>query len=176
MWKGAKTGLERGKKWFGTGAKTSFKRHKKRNLAKFYNLERRGTTVLCRSTSFHRFFSLFQPFFHPFLTLFAKNGKKGRQKMEERERKERVPFQFLSSSRFFPFLSRNISTLRPAATSYSTAFTQELVAPSTLMATISSQSDGEYHINCLYRSIWVSHTWTLGCPFPEYLGGVSILT
>ena len=29
--------------------------------------------------------------------------------MEERERKERVPFQFLSRSRFFPFLSTHIS-------------------------------------------------------------------
>ena len=30
--------------------------------------------------------------------------------MEERERKERVPFQFLSRSRFFPFLSTHISS------------------------------------------------------------------
>ena len=30
--------------------------------------------------------------------------------MEERERKERVPFQFLSRSLFFPFLSTHISS------------------------------------------------------------------
>ena len=31
--------------------------------------------------------------------------------MEERERKERVPFPFLSRSRFFPFLAWHISTV-----------------------------------------------------------------
>ena len=33
--------------------------------------------------------------------------------MEERERKERVPFQVLSRSRFFPFLSTHISNVSP---------------------------------------------------------------
>ena len=85
VWKGAKNE-------FGAGAKIGFKRHKDRNLARFDNLEWRGTAVLLRSTSFQPFFSLFQPFFHPFLTIFAKNGKKGRQKREERERKEKRSF------------------------------------------------------------------------------------
>ena len=57
--------------------------------------------------------SPFQPFFHPFLTIFAKNGKKVRQKIEERERKEKRSFQSLSRSHFFPFLSRNISSANP---------------------------------------------------------------
>ena len=113
MWKGAKTGLERGKKTGWNGGKNWVLNGKKRNLAKFYNLERRGTAVLRRSTSFHRFFRRSQPFFHPFLTIFAKNGKKRVvKKMEERERKERVPFQFLSRSHFFPFLSTHISSVK----------------------------------------------------------------
>ena len=98
MWKGAKMGLERGKKRVGTGKKTGFKRYKKLNLAKFNNLERRGTAVLRRSTFFHRFFLPFQPFFHPFLTIFAKNGKKRSSKIggtgKERTRSFPVSFPF----------------------------------------------------------------------------------
>ena len=42
--------------------------------------------------------------------LLAGNGKKtGAQKMEERERKECVPFPFLFHSCFFPFLAWHIS-------------------------------------------------------------------
>ena len=43
--------------------------------------------------------------------ILARNGKKnGCPKMEERERKERVPFPFLSCSHFFPFLAWHISS------------------------------------------------------------------
>ena len=114
--KGVKTGLERGKKGVGMGAKTGFKRYKKRNLAKFENLERRRTAALCCSTSFQPFFGLssrflavpplFSPVFHDF---GQKREKNGCPKMEERERKERVPFPFLSRSHFFPFLAWHIS-------------------------------------------------------------------
>ena len=49
-------GKKRGKKRVGTGSETGFKLRKKWNLAKFSNLERRGTAVLRRSTSFLPFF------------------------------------------------------------------------------------------------------------------------
>ena len=74
-----------------------------------------GTAWNGLSSPFHifpAFFSPFQSFFHPFLTIFTKNGKKGRQKMEERERKGKRSFQFLSYSHFFPFLSRHIFSAR----------------------------------------------------------------
>ena len=70
--------------------------------------------------------------FHPFFTIFAKNGKKGRQKMEERERKESVLSSFFPVPVFslsFPgtslvggihlvfvlnaFLTRRFTTLHP---------------------------------------------------------------
>ena len=45
--------------------------------------------------------------------ILARNGKKnGCPKMEERERKERVPFPFLSRSHFLPFLAWHISSAR----------------------------------------------------------------
>ena len=61
-----KNGKKRGKKRVGTGSETGFKRQKKRNLAKFYNLERRGTAVLGRSTSFLPFFVRSASFFTRF--------------------------------------------------------------------------------------------------------------
>ena len=94
-------GLERGKNGVGTRAKTGFKWHKKRNLARFENLERRGTAVLQRSI-FSSLFLPFTPFFDMFLTIFAEKGEKGHQKKEEWERKKAlllVSFPFL----FFPF-------------------------------------------------------------------------
>ena len=42
--------------------------------------------------------------------IWAKNGKKVCQKMEERERKEKRSFSFLSHSCFLPFLSKHISS------------------------------------------------------------------
>ena len=102
MWKGAETGLERGKNGVGTGAKTDFKRHKKTNLARFDNLEQRRTVVPCCSTSFEPFLP-FHPFFHPFLTIFAKNGKKvvrewrnGKEKKSVLSSLFPVPIFFLS--------------------------------------------------------------------------------
>ena len=108
--KGSRTGLERGKNGVGTGAKPSFKRHKKWNLARFENLERRGRGFFA-VPHLSSFFSPLHPFFHPFLTIFAKNGKKGCQNMEERERKEKRSFQFLSHSQFsLYFLGTSLTT------------------------------------------------------------------
>ena len=98
---GVKNGLEWGKKRVGTGAKTGFKRYKKWNLAKFENLERRRTAVLRCSTSFLPFFGRSASFFTRFSRFWPETGKNGCPKMEERERKERVPFPFLSYSHFF---------------------------------------------------------------------------
>ena len=64
--KGVKTGLEQGKKRVGTGAEMGFKRYKKRNLAKFENLEWRRTAVPRRSTSFQPFFGRSASFFTRF--------------------------------------------------------------------------------------------------------------
>ena len=49
----------------------------------------------------------FSPVFHDF---GQKQEKNGCPKMEERERKERVSFPFLSRSRFFPFRSAHMSS------------------------------------------------------------------
>ena len=65
-------------------------------------MERPFFAVPHLSTVFFAVPALFSPVLDDFR---QKREKKGRQKMEERERKERVPFQFLSRSRFFPFLS-----------------------------------------------------------------------
>ena len=61
-----KNGKKRGKKRVGMGSETGFKRQKKRNLAKFYNLERRGMAVLGRSTSFLPFLGRSASFFTRF--------------------------------------------------------------------------------------------------------------
>ena len=111
VWKGAKMGLERGQERVWNRVKNGLERGQKlvlnsiknRNLARFDNLERRGTAVLRRSTSFQPFFSPFQPFFHPFLTIFAKNGKKRSSKNRGtgKERKAFFPVSFPFP--FFPF-------------------------------------------------------------------------
>ena len=83
MWKGAKTGLERGKKRVGTGKKNGLERGQKLvlngkingispNSTIWNGVERPFFAVPHLSTVF----SPFRPFFHPFLTIFAKNGKK----------------------------------------------------------------------------------------------------
>ena len=122
--KGTRTGVERGKNRFGTGSRTGLERGKK--------LVERGQKLVLNgiknrispdSTIWNAvewpffavphlssLFSPFQPFFHPFLTIFAKNGKKRSSKNRGTERKEKRSFQFLSHSHFFPFLSRNISS------------------------------------------------------------------
>ena len=113
---GSRTGLERGKNGVGTGVKIGFKRYKKWNLARFDNLERRGTAVLHRSTSFQPFFLPFHPFFHPFLTIFAKNGKKRSSKNggTGKERKAKRSFQFLSRSPFsLSFLGTSLVATDP---------------------------------------------------------------
>ena len=99
---GSRTSLERGKKRVGTGAKTGFKRHKKWNLAKFYNLKRRGTAVLRRSTSFQHFFAvpaLFSPVLDDFRQKREKRSLKNGGTGKERTRSFPVSFPFP----FFPF-------------------------------------------------------------------------
>ena len=109
MWKGAKTGLERGQERVWKGVKTGFKKNgiktESRQIRQF------GTAWNGRSSLFHIFPAFFRrsTLFLSVFDDFTKHGKKGRQKMEERERKEKRSFQFLSRSRFFPFLSRHIS-------------------------------------------------------------------
>ena len=93
---GSRTGLKRGKRQVGTGVKIGFKRHKTRNLAKFYNLERRETAVLCRSTSFQPFFAvptLFSPVFDDF-------RQKGEKMVVKKWRNGKGKKSVLSS--FFP--------------------------------------------------------------------------
>ena len=65
--KRSRTSLERGKNRVRMGAKSGFKWHKKRNLARFDNLEQCGTAVLRCSASFHPFFCRSTPFFTRFL-------------------------------------------------------------------------------------------------------------
>ena len=117
-----KTGLKRGKKRVGTGAKTGLERYKKRNLAKFENLEWRRTTVLRPFFTVPHLSSRFlavPPFFSPVFHGFGQKGEKdGCPKTEERERKERIPFPFLSRSHFFPFLSWHISSTRVTEHNY----------------------------------------------------------
>ena len=80
VWNGVKNGLERGQKLVLNGKKIGISP----NSTIWNGVERPFFAVPHLSSVFFR---PFQPFFHPFLTIFAKNGKKGRQKMEERERK-----------------------------------------------------------------------------------------
>ena len=95
-------GKKRGKKRVGTGSETGFKRQKKRNLAKFYNLERRVTAVLRRSTSFLPFVGRSAPFFTRFSRFWLETGKKRVPKNggtgKERTRSFPVSFPFP----FFP--------------------------------------------------------------------------
>ena len=110
MWKGARTGKKRGKKRVGTGAETGFKRQKNGispNSTIWNGVERPFFAVPHLSTVFFAVPALFSPVLDDFR---QKREKKGRQKMEERERKETRSFQFLSRSRFFPFLSAHISS------------------------------------------------------------------
>ena len=78
-----------------------------RQILQFGTVERPFFAVPHLSTVFFTVPALFSPVLDDFR---QKREKKDRQIMEERERKERVPFQFLSRSRFFPFLSTHIPT------------------------------------------------------------------
>ena len=100
MWKGARTGKKRGKKRVGTGAENGFKREKNGispNSTIWNGVERPFFAVPHLSTVIFAVPALFSPV----LDDFRQKGKKGRQKMEERERKEKRSFQFLSCSPFF---------------------------------------------------------------------------
>ena len=116
MWKGAKTGLEQ-------GAKTGFKWHKKRNLARFDNLEWRGTAVLRRSTSFQPFFCRSTPFFTRFWGFASKAGKKDVRKWRNGKGKKSV------HSSFFPVPVFSLSFLGTS-----------LVVTCPILSTISSWS------------------------------------
>ena len=107
--KGARTSLERGKKRVGTGAKWVFNSIKNGISlnSRIWNGEERPFFIVPHLSS--RFLAV-PPLFHPFFMILARNGKKGCPKMEERERKERVPFLFLSRSHFLPFLAWHISS------------------------------------------------------------------
>ena len=99
---GSRMGLERGKKRVGMGAKTGFKRQKNGispNYTLWNGVERPFFAVPHLSTVFLPF----QPFLHPFLTIFAKNGKKRSSKNGGTGKERTRSFQFLSRSVFFPF-------------------------------------------------------------------------
>jgi len=98
--------LERGQKLVLNGKKNGISP----NSTIWNGVERPFFAVPHLSTVFFAVPALFSPVLDDFR---QKREKKGRQKMEERERKERVPFQFLSRSRFFPFLSTHISSPHP---------------------------------------------------------------
>ena len=123
---GTRTGKERGKNGKKTGQKTGWngvKNGLKRGLKRVLNGKKNGISP--NSTIWNgeerpffavphlscRFWAVpprFSPVFHDF---GQKREKNGCPKMEERERKERVSFPFLSRSRFFPFRSAHMSTL-----------------------------------------------------------------
>ena len=89
-------------KQYKKGAKTGFIRHKKRNLSRFDNLERRGTAVLHRSTSFQPFFRRSISFFTHFYD-FRQKGEK-RSSKNGGTGKERKAFFLVSFPfPFFPF-------------------------------------------------------------------------
>ena len=102
-------GKKRGKNRVGTGSETGFKRQKNGispNSTIWNGEERPFFAVPHLSCRFGAVPPRFSPVFHDFR---QKREKNGCPKMEERERKERVPFPFLSRSRFFPFLAWHIS-------------------------------------------------------------------
>ena len=99
-----------GKKRVGTGAETGFKRKKNGispNSTIWNGVEQPFFGVPHLSCRFLAVPPRFSSGFHDF---GQKREKNRCPKMEERERKERVPFPFLSRSRFFPFLAWHISS------------------------------------------------------------------
>ena len=87
----------------------SFKQYKKRNLPKFENPKWQEQPHGLFQDLSSRFFTvppLFSPVFHD----FGQKGEKSAKKMEERERKEKRSFPFLSRSRFLPsFLGTSLT-------------------------------------------------------------------
>ena len=92
VWKRVKTGLERGQKRVLNGIKKE-----SRQIRQF------GTAWNCRSLAV-------PPLFHPFLTIFAKNGKKRCKKWRNGKGKKSVLSSFSPRSCFFLFLSSHIFT------------------------------------------------------------------
>ena len=84
VWNGVKTGLEQGQKLVLNGIKTGILPD-----STIWNGVERPFFAVPHLSSL--FFAV-PPLFHPFLTIFAQNGKKGRQKIEEQERKEKRSF------------------------------------------------------------------------------------
>ena len=98
-----KNGLERGQKWVLNGQKNGISP----NSTIWNGVERPFFAVPHLSCRFLAIPPRFSPVFHDF---GQKREKNGCPKMEERERKERVPFPFLSRSHFFPILAWHISS------------------------------------------------------------------
>ena len=97
FWKGAKKGLEKGKNGIGmgqerdwNGVKNSFKRYKKRNLAKFEILERARMGPRPLSRYFQPVFHRFAPFSTCFSQFGAKIGKKSAKKWRNGKGKKSV--------------------------------------------------------------------------------------
>ena len=107
---GVKNGLEWGQKRVLNGKKTGISP----NSTVWNGVEQPFFAVPHLSCRFLAAPPRFSPVFHDF---GQKREKMGCPKMEERERKEHVPFPFLSRSRFFPFLAWHISIARHSATS-----------------------------------------------------------
>ena len=105
-----KNGKKRGKKRVGTGSEMGLKRQKNGispNSTIWNGVERPFFTVPHLSYRFLAVPPRFSPVFHDF---GQKREKNVCPKMEERERKERIPFPFLSRSHFFSFLAWHISS------------------------------------------------------------------
>ena len=98
VFNGVKNGLERGPKRVLNGKKNGISP----NSTIWNGVEQPFFAVPHLSCRFLAVPPRFSPVFHDF---GQKREKNGCPKMEERERKERVPFPFLSRSCFFPFLA-----------------------------------------------------------------------
>ena len=115
--KGTRTGAERGKNGFGIGSRTVWK-GVKNGLERGQKLVLNGTKNRISSDStiwntverpffavphLSSLFSPFQPFFHPFLMIFAKNGKKRSSKNRGTGKERKTSFPVSSLFPFFPF-------------------------------------------------------------------------
>ena len=93
--KGARTGLESDQEWVWKEGKTGFERYKKWNLARFEHLERAKTAPWPLSRFLLPFLHRSAPFFTRFHN-FSQKWEKRCQNLEERQRKEKRAFLFLS--------------------------------------------------------------------------------
>ena len=101
-------GKERGQERVLKGARKGFERHKKLHIAIFGDLER-ARKDRCLFPDLSCFFSPLCSFIHPYFGILGKNGKKGRQNLKGKERKELFPVSFPFP--FLPFLSWHMPSL-----------------------------------------------------------------